>query len=104
MILNPTQLREKLNSNEKFVLDFYATWCRPCKNFAPIFLKVENDLQASNSDVNLYKFDVDTDLDFVKSLSVSSVPTLLFYSNGNVVKKVNGVMSEAALLEEISKL
>jgi thioredoxin 1 len=104
MELTTEQLKEKLQSNEKFILDLYATWCGPCKMLSPILERVNSKLVESNSDVRVYKFNIEQDSEFVQSLGVRAVPTLKFYSGGQNVKTQTGVMSEAALIESASVL
>lgn len=104
MELNPEQLKEKLNSNEKFIVDFYGTWCMPCKQLAPILERVNTKLKEDKSEVSIYKFDIDQDMELTKSLSVSVLPTIKFYSNGENIKTFRGLMSDFALLKEIETL
>ena len=104
MELNTQQLKEKLQSNEKFILDLYASWCGPCKVLSPILERVQTQLTENNSDVKVYKFNIDGDRELVSQLNVRSVPTIKFYSNGKNVKTQTGVMTEVALIQEASVL
>lgn len=99
MELTTEQLKQKLNSDEKFILDFYASWCGPCKVLIPILERVSTKLKESNSDVNVYKFNIEHDSELVSSLGVRAVPTLKFYSGGQNTKTQTGMMSEQALIE-----
>jgi len=99
MELTTEQLKEKLQSNEKFILDLYASWCGPCKVLAPILEKVSNKLKESKSDVSVYKFNIENDSKLVSSLGVRAVPTLKFYSGGENTRTQTGMMSEQALIE-----
>ena len=104
MELNAQQLKEKLQSNEKFILDLYASWCGPCKVLAPILERVQTQLTESNSDVKVYKFNIESDRDLTTQLGVRAVPTIKFYSGGQNVKTQTGVMTEAVLIQEASVL
>ena len=104
MELNTQQLKEKLQSNEKFILDLYASWCGPCKVLSPILERVQTQLTENNSDVKVYKFNIDGDRELVSQLGVRSVPTIKFYSGGQNVKTQTGVMTEVALIQEASVL
>lgn len=104
MELNAQQLKEKLQSNEKFILDLYASWCGPCKVLSPILERVQTQLTENNSDVKVYKFNIDGDRELVSQLGVRSVPTIKFYSGGQNVKTQTGVMTEVALIQEASVL
>jgi thioredoxin 1 len=99
MELTTEQLKEKLQSNEKFILDLYASWCGPCKVLSPILEKVSSKLKESNSDVSVYKFNIESDSKLVSSLGVRAVPTLKFYSGGQNTRTQTGMMSEQALIE-----
>ena len=99
MELTTEQLKEKLQSNEKFILDLYASWCGPCKVLSPILERVSNKLKESNSDVSVYKFNIEHDSELVSSLGVRAVPTLNFYSGGENKRTQTGMMSEQALIE-----
>ncbi len=70
MELTTEQLKEKLQSNEKFILDLYASWCGPCKVLSPILEKVSSKLKESNSDVSVYKFNIESDSELVSSLAL----------------------------------
>jgi thioredoxin 1 len=99
MELTTKQLKEKLQSNEKFILDLYASWCGPCKVLSPILERVSNKLKESNSDVSVYKFNIEHDSELVSLLGVRAVPTLKFYSGGENKRTETGMMSEQALIE-----
>ena len=104
MELNAQELREKLESNEKFILDLYASWCGPCKVLSPILERVEKQLTENNSDVKVYKFNIESDRTMTEQLGVRAVPTIKFYSGGQNVKTQTGVMNESMLLQEASVL
>lgn len=104
MELSSEQLKQKLESNEKFILDLYASWCGPCKVLSPILERVESQLQQQNSDVKVYKFNIESDPHLVSTLGVRAVPTLKFYSGGQNTKTNVGMMTESALLTEASVL
>lgn len=104
MELTTEQLKEKLASNEKFVLDLYASWCGPCKALAPILERVDTKLKESNSDVRVYKYNIENDSELVQSLGVRAVPTIKFFSGGQNVKTNVGMMTEVALMESATVL
>ena len=104
MELTTEQLKEKLASNEKFVLDLYASWCGPCKALAPILERVDTKLKESNSNVRVYKYNIENDSELVQSLGVRAVPTIKFFSGGQNVKTNVGMMTEVALMESATVL
>lgn len=81
------------------IVDFYGTWCMPCKMLAPIVEKVAND-----KSIKLAKVDVDENEDLVKKFKIMSVPTLKFFKGGNEIETAVGLISENRLNEIIEKL
>jgi|LauGreDrversion4_2_1035121.scaffolds.fasta_scaffold86822_4 thioredoxin 1 len=98
--LTSEQLKEKMNSNENFVLDLYATWCGPCKVMLNNMEKASTMLtESQNSDYAFYKFDIDQDREFaMNELGIRSVPTVKFYKNGKEYHSKTGVMSAPELI------
>jgi thioredoxin 1 len=77
------------------VIKFYALWCLPCKNYAPIFDKVQLELEPQG-----YQFEhVDVDQDFEKAVEfkIKGVPTTVVLENGEVLRTVSGLLSEDQL-------
>jgi len=95
--LTTNELKEKIKNKENFVIDFFATWCGPCKILKPIYEKVAQDLKTNNSDVSLYTMNVDSNRDLVMSLGIRSVPTIKSFSNGKEVTTKVGVLQEGQL-------
>ena len=81
---------------ERAVVDFYATWCRPCKMFGPIFEELSED-----SDINFVKLDVDKNEDIARKYGVMTIPTVILFENGEEVKKHIGLMNKEELEEFI---
>ena len=59
MLLTSEQLKEKINSGEKMVIKFEASWCGPCKAMKPMFEKASKQLNEQNSNVGYYSYDVE---------------------------------------------
>jgi thioredoxin len=87
--LTAEQLKEKIASGESFIVDYFATWCGPCKMLSTI-------LERSGDKLGLpiYKYDVDTDRDFTMEQNVRSVPTLKLYEAGSPKKTHTGILVE----------
>lgn len=98
--LTSEQLKEKLNSNENFVLDLYATWCGPCKVMLSNMEKASTMLSESqNANYSFYKFDIDEDRELaMNELGIRSVPTVKFFRNGKEYQSKTGVISAPELI------
>lgn len=81
------------------VVDFFATWCGPCKMIAPLLDKFSNEYNQ----VKFSKIDVDQLGDIAQKYSISSMPTLVFIKNGQEVERVIGA-NPAAIKSTIAKL
>lgn len=91
---------EVLKSDKLTIIDFFATWCGPCQMLAPVLEKISNE----NTDVNIFKVDIDQSQELAINSRVEVVPTLIFYKNGSAIKTLEGFRTEKELLEEINKL
>ncbi len=99
--LTTNELKEKINNGENFVLDLYATWCGPCKVMLSNLEKVNESLikeSAGEPSFGIYKFDVDSDMDFARELGIRSVPTIKIYKNGVESFSKAGIMSTNEVL------
>lgn len=100
--LTTTELKQKIENKENFVLDLFATWCGPCKIMLNNLNRVNESLineSASTPKYAIYKFDIDTDKEFVVSeLGIRSVPTLKIFKEGEEVFSKPGVMSPSEVL------
>ena len=81
---------------EKTVVDFYATWCGPCKMLGPVFEEV-----ANSSDIKFVKVDIDDHEDLCRKYGVMSVPTLILFEDGKEVKRNIGFIPKEKLEEFI---
>jgi thioredoxin 1 len=88
--LTVEQLREKMESGERFIIDYFANWCGPCKMLSRIL-----ETSGDKLGVPIYKFDVDSDLKFTMEQNVRSVPTLKLYEGSSVVKSHTGILQES---------
>jgi len=90
---------EVLNSETPVMVDFFATWCGPCKMLSPVVERMADKY----GDVHFYKVDIDEEIDLASRFQVMSVPTLLYMKRGEIVGKSVGLVSPADMEREIQK-
>lgn len=84
-----------LKSDKKVLVDFYATWCGPCKMLSPVIEKISD----KDDSYNYYKIDVDSAREISKKYGIMSVPTLLIFEDGEVKNSSLGFLSEDEVKE-----
>ncbi len=92
---------EVMNSEVPVVVDFFATWCGPCKMIAPALEELASELAGK---AKVVKLDIDKDPELANRYNVRSVPTLMFFKGGNVVDQVIGAVPKQALAARISAI
>lgn len=91
---------EVKNFNGIVLVDFWAGWCGPCK----IQMAILDEFAKISPDVKIAKVNVDNEPALAQAFDVMSIPTLVFYKNGELVKKVVGVHTVDSLQEIVSSL
>lgn len=93
------ELRQTIANQGKVLVDFFATWCGPCKMLAPVIDKVAE----KTKDVTFVKVDIDKNVDAAEEFGVQVIPTLVLIENGEIKARTQGFMPEAALAEFVSR-
>jgi thioredoxin 1 len=90
-----------LKSNTPVLVDFWAVWCGPCQVQGPIIEEVANEMDGKAA---IGKINVDENPASAQKFNVMSIPTLMIFKDGTVVKQFIGVQSKEALVSELNKL
>jgi thioredoxin 1 len=89
--------KEVIQNTEPVLVDFWASWCGPCRAMNPI-------IEALAKDFKVCKVNVDTNQELASHYGISSIPALLIFKNGKIAARHVGVMPEATLRAEMQRL
>ena len=80
------------------LVDFFATWCGPCKMLAPVLESVQDEIGEK---AKIYKLDVDEGMEVAKRFGIMSVPTMIIFKNGEEVERLVGLRSKSEIIATI---
>ncbi|HHQ8634820.1 TPA: thioredoxin [Clostridioides difficile] len=98
IINNNEFINEVENKDGLVVVDFFATWCGPCKMLSPIYEALGNEMVEK---ANFLKVDIDQSIELAQKFEVSTVPTMLIFKDGKPVDRLIGFMSKENLKNKI---
>lgn len=93
--------KEVVNSDKPVIVDFWATWCGPCKMLAPV---VEEAAKEYKEKCKIGKINVDDAMEVATKFRVMNIPTLVFFNKGREVARMVGVVSKDAIGEKIEEV
>ena len=92
---------EQSIANGVALVDFWASWCGPCKMQLPIIEEFSGEMEGK---ATVGKVNVDEELELAQSFGIQSIPTLILFTDGKPVKKLVGLHSKEALYEEVNQV
>lgn len=95
------KFNEMINGEQLTLVDFFATWCGPCKMMHPILEQLKEKM---GDDIRILKVDVDKNEALSMQYRIQSVPTLMLFKKGEMLRRQSGAMSLNDLMQKISQL
>lgn len=90
--------QEVVNNGGLVLVDFWATWCGPCRMVAPILGELAEEYAGK---LKIVKVNADEEPDLLGKFDISSIPTILVYNNGQIVKTIIGAKPKPGILKEL---
>jgi thioredoxin 1 len=89
-----------INSEKPVLIDFFATWCGPCKTLGPILKQVKDSM---GDRISIIKIDVDKNQQIASKFQVRGVPTMILFQNGKQLWRQSGVLSKEEVIKVITE-
>lgn len=97
-VVNEKEFNDIIKSKKVVLVDFFATWCGPCRMLSPILEEVSEE---ANGEYEIVKVDVDESYDLAKKFGIMSVPTMIIFQDGVEAEKIIGLRSKDDIVEII---
>lgn len=91
---------EVINSQRPVLVDFWASWCGPCKMLAPVIDEIANE----KDDFKFVKINVDEENELATKFDIKSIPTLVIIKNGEEVDRISGFMPKSNILQFLGEV
>src|SRR5574344_585394 len=91
---------EILKAEGVVVADFWAPWCGPCRKLGPVLETIEESFEGK---IKLVKINADENMEIMKKYSVSGLPSLLVFKNGETVERMAGLIPKSSIIANIEK-
>ena len=98
-VTDATFKSDVIDSEKTVVVDFWATWCGPCKMVAPVLDEIAGEHKDK---ITVAKLDIDANQQTAMQYQVMSIPTMIVFQNGQPVKQIVGARPKAALLNDLA--
>ena len=98
-VTDATFAADVLKSDKTVVVDFWATWCGPCKMVAPVLDEIAGE---NKEKLTVAKLDIDANPETARNFNVMSIPTMIVFQDGKPVKQIVGAKPKAALLSDLA--
>jgi len=96
-----TNFNDLIQGEMPVLVDFYATWCQPCKVQSPVLMDLSSSM---NEKIKIIKIDVDKNPDVARLYQIQGVPTLAIFKNGKIIWRNSGVHSKQQLIGVLASL